>query len=171
MKRFVKFEAKAEEVGEIYNVYVVDNYEVLVGYLPLKKLILANGRQKVRKYHGNRYYQCANRIWIRKRWQTYSVATILYRCRLWTKDRKLVGRITIDDIVDVMEEEASEDIQKMAGIIEDEEIRETSAFKISIGRLPWLLVGFIGQLFSALVLETISKHQSKKLSLLCFSFR
>ena len=67
-------------------------------------------------------------------------------------DGKLVGRITVDDIVDVMEEEASEDIQKMAGIADEEEIRETSIVKISFGRLPWLIVGFLGQLVAALVL-------------------
>ena len=65
----------------------------------------------------------------------------------------MVGRITVDDIVEVIEEEASEDIQKMAGIADEEEIRETSVFKISFGRLPWLLVGFVGQLIAALVLS------------------
>ena len=56
-------------------------------------------------------------------------------------------------LVEVIEEEASEDIQKMAGITDEEEIRETSVFKISFGRLPWLLVGFVGQLVAALVLS------------------
>ncbi|MFQ5770215.1 MAG: magnesium transporter, partial [bacterium] len=66
---------------------------------------------------------------------------------------KLLGRITVDDVVDVMEEEASEDIQRMAGLTDEEEIRETSALKISLVRLPWLLIAFIGELFSALVLN------------------
>jgi magnesium transporter len=66
---------------------------------------------------------------------------------------KLIGRITIDDIVDVMEEEASEDIQKMAGLTEEEEFHETSAMRISMLRLPWLMVAFVGEMLSALVLS------------------
>jgi magnesium transporter len=74
------------------------------------------------------------------------------------KARKLVGRITIDDVVDVMQEEASEDIQKMAGIGDEEELKETSVFKISFGRLRWLMVGFTGQLCAAFLMYTFREN-------------
>jgi magnesium transporter len=144
--------AKAEEVGEIYNVYVVNDDGTLVGYLPLKKLILAQPEQQIQKL------MVTDIIIVPTDMDQEEVANIFRRYNLVSlpvvdNERKLVGRITLDDVVDVMEEEASEDIQRMAGIAEEEEIRETSAFKISFGRLPWLLVGFVGQLLSALVLK------------------
>jgi len=65
---------------------------------------------------------------------------------------KLVGRITVDDIIDVMEEEASEDIAHIAGTTEDE-LGETSAIKISRTRLPWLITGLFGQIIAALIMS------------------
>lgn len=67
-------------------------------------------------------------------------------------DRHLVGRITVDDIIDVIEEEASEDIARIAGTTEDE-IGEHSVFKISRSRLPWLINSLIGQLVAALIMS------------------
>jgi magnesium transporter len=65
---------------------------------------------------------------------------------------RLVGRITVDDVLDVVEDEVSEDIAKMAGITH-EDIGERSILKISSVRLPWLLVAFVGQMVSAKVLS------------------
>lgn len=143
---------KTEEVGEVYNVYVVNNKGQLVGVFPLKKLILARSNVKVKNLMNREVIsvpidmdqeEVANNF---RRYDLVSIPVI-------DNSGKLVGRITVDDIVDVMEEEASEDIQKMAGITDEEEIRETSVFKISFGRLPWLIIAFIGQLLAALVLK------------------
>jgi magnesium transporter len=68
---------------------------------------------------------------------------------------KLVGRITVDDIIDVLEEEASEDIAKIAGTVEDE-IGETSPIKVSRARLPWLIIALLGQLFNAVIMSHYS---------------
>jgi magnesium transporter len=57
-------------------------------------------------------------------------------------NHRLVGRITHDDIIDVIDEEADEDISLMAGVI-DQEITEESALKISRARLPWLIAGLL----------------------------
>ena len=65
---------------------------------------------------------------------------------------RLVGRITVDDVLDVVEEEASEDIAMMAGIT-DEQIQDRSLVKRSSVRLPWLLVALAGEIVSALVLS------------------
>jgi magnesium transporter len=67
-------------------------------------------------------------------------------------DGKLVGRITVDDIIDVLEEEASEDIARIAGTIE-EEIGETSPIKISRARLPWLIFALLGQVVNAVIMS------------------
>jgi magnesium transporter len=57
---------------------------------------------------------------------------------------RLVGRITMDDIIDVLEEEKSKDLTRIAGTT-DQELGETSIYKVSRSRLPWLITGFIGQ--------------------------
>ncbi|MFQ5823370.1 MAG: magnesium transporter [bacterium] len=144
--------AKAEEVGEVYNVYVVNGTGQLVGVLPLKKLILARSNEKVKNIMNK------DVISVPIDMDQEEVANIFRRYNLVSvpvvdEIGNLVGRITVDDVVEVMEEEASEDIQKMAGLTDEEEIRETSAFKISMVRLPWLLIAFVGEMFSAMVLH------------------
>ncbi len=144
--------AKADEVDEVYNVYAVDKDGKLVGFVPLKKLLLAKSHQKVSAI------MLKDIISVPTGMDQEEVANIFRKYNLVSVPAVdatgvLVGRITIDDIVDVMHEEASEDIQRMAGIAEEEEIRETSIIKISFGRLPWLLVAFGGQLFAAFVLR------------------
>ena len=143
--------SKADEVEQVYNVYAVDKEDHLVGFLPLKQLILAKSSQTVSNI------MVTDVISVQTDVDQEEVANIFRKYNLVSlpvvdHDGRLVGRITVDDIVDVMEEEASEDIQKMAGIADEEEIRETSIVKISFGRLPWLIVGFLGQLVAALVL-------------------
>jgi magnesium transporter len=69
------------------------------------------------------------------------------------ESRQLVGQITIDDIIDVVDEEASEDISIFAGS-NDEELQEESFLKVSWFRLPWLMVAFVGQLIAALVIKS-----------------
>ena len=65
---------------------------------------------------------------------------------------KLVGRITVDDIIDVMEEEASEDLARIAGT-GDEEIGERSPLRISRARLPWLIIALLGQVANAILMS------------------
>ncbi len=144
--------AKANEVDELYNVWVVDKQDKLVGVLSLKKLILARPNEKVKSIMNKDVISVPTDM------DQEEVANIFRRYDLVSLPvvdafGRLVGRITIDDVVDVMEEEASEDIQKMAGLSQEEEIRETSAFRISFLRLPWLMIAFVGELFSALVLN------------------
>ncbi len=144
--------AKAQEVEDLYNVWVVDSADRLVGVLSLKKLLLAQPDEFVRNIMER------DVISVRTDVDQEEVANIFRRYDLVSLPvvdalGRLVGRITVDDVVDVMEEEASEDIQKMAGLSEEEEIRETSAVRISFLRLPWLLIAFVGELCSAMVLN------------------
>ena len=66
--------------------------------------------------------------------------------------KRMLGRITIDDVVDVIHEEASEDIQKLAGLSEEQESSD-SVFRISRIRLPWLIIALFLELFNAIVLS------------------
>lgn len=144
--------AKADEVEVVYNVYVVDKDGILVGFLPLNKLILA------KSHHIIKDIMEEDVVSVTPEMDQEQVANLFRRYDLVSVPvvdnlGRLIGRITIDDIVDVMEEEASEDIQKMAGLTEEEEFHETSALRISMLRLPWLMVAFLGEMLSALVLS------------------
>ena len=81
-------------------------------------------------------------------------------------ENHLVGRITVDDIIDVIEEEASEDIARIAGTTEDE-LGEHSVFKISRSRLPWLINSLIGQLIAAVIM---SRYEASLRELLVLTF-
>jgi magnesium transporter len=69
------------------------------------------------------------------------------------ESKVMLGRITIDDVVEVIQEEAEEDLQKMAGLTDDEEFSH-STFRVSRIRLPWLLISLVGELLSAIVLSS-----------------
>jgi magnesium transporter len=79
---------------------------------------------------------------------------------------RLVGRITVDDVVDVIVDEASEDISKMAGTT-DEEIRHDSALRIASIRLPWILISLMGGILSGTI---ISHFRGTLGSLLALAF-
>lgn len=143
---------KSEEVEDLYYVYVIDDSGMLVGILALKDLILATRDTKVIDIMSR------DVVSVKTTMDQEEVANIAKRYDLVAipvidETDKLVGRITFDDVADVMEEEASEDIQRMAGITEEEEFRETSILRISQVRLPWLLVGFAGQILCAFILS------------------
>jgi magnesium transporter len=144
--------SKAEEVEDLYYVYVVNGRDRLVGVIGLKDLILAKGNTTVAEIMDRDVVSVTTDL------DQEEVANTARRYDLVSipvvdNVGHLVGRITFDDVADVMEEEASEDIQRMAGISDEEEFREKSIFRISQVRLPWLLVGFSGELVSAYILH------------------
>ena len=142
---------KADEVEDVYNIYVVDDSGILQGIVSLKELVLAAPRTKLSKIMDE------EPITIRTAMDQEAVANIFHKYDLVAapvldEQGRLVGRITVDDVLDVVEDEVSEDITKMAGITH-EDIGERSILKISSVRLPWLLVAFFGQMVSAKVLN------------------
>ena len=80
---------------------------------------------------------------------------------------RLVGRITHDDIMDVIEEENDEDMSLMAGII-DQEITEESTLKISRARLPWLIAALFGGVFAAVIIDQFQASIKAMISLSFF---
>ena len=142
---------RAEEVGEIFYVYAIDRGNRLVGVVPIKSLFLRNPRRIIKDI------MHTDVISVNVDMDQEEVANIVRKYDLSSVpvvDRydRLVGRITIDDVVDVLQEEANEDLQRMAGIADEEILQETSTFRITRNRLPWLLVAFLGQLMAAMVL-------------------
>jgi magnesium transporter len=152
--------AKADEVEDVYNVYVVDDRQKLIGILPIKHLILKTGSTRISDIMER------DVISVREDMDQEVVARLVKKYDLVSipvvdPEGRLVGRITVDDVMDVVEEEASEDIHRLAGISDDVEIYETSPFKISKVRLPWLLFSFFGEIGSAMVLSRFQASLEK----------
>ena len=143
---------KTQEVENVYNVYAIDRGGRLAGVVPLKKLILSNPKSRIQDIMNSDVVSVITDM------DQEDVANIVRKYDLVSVPvvdtyNRLVGRITVDDIVDVLHEEATEDIQRMAGIADEEILQEMSTFRISRYRLPWLVVSFVGELGSALLMR------------------
>jgi len=157
---------KREEVENLYYVWVIDDFGKLVGVVSMKDLVLEPQDKKINDIMNS------DVISVDAGTDQEEVARIakqydLTHIPVVTAQHKLIGRITNDDIIDVIEEEASEDISLMAGVL-DQEIAEESALKISKARLPWLLLGLFGGLISAIVINHFHGSLEKILALSFF---
>ena len=138
---------QAEEVERVYSVYVIDEKQKLLGRISLKKLILTYSDVKV----GDIYEK--DIISVEPHTDIEEVADMMQRYDLdavpvANVQGRLLGRITIDDIVDLITEQAETDQQAMAGISEDTDYGD-SVWQGARARLPWLLIGMIGGLLAA----------------------
>lgn len=142
---------KHDELDEIYSIWVVDNENHLLGSVPLTDLVLAKANTTLGEIMDD------DNLYVRVDMDQEEVANYFRKYDLVSvpvvdAQGKLVGRITVDDIVDVLGEEGSEDLAYMAGA-PDEEIMEESAFILARDRIPWLLVAFLGEIVSAFLLS------------------
>ena len=133
---------QAESVDVMYAVYVVDENEKLIGMLSLKKLIISHPLALVEEIYD------ADVISVKTSAASEDVAELIQKYDLVVLPvvdqlGRLVGRITIDDVVDVMREEAEKGIQLMSGITDDVDSND-SLWRLSRARIPWLLVGMCG---------------------------
>ena len=140
----------ADDVDEIYTAYVVDADGILVGVISLKQLLLSSGAVPVRDVMKTDFISVSAEV------DQEEVGQIVQRYDLLSvpvldTDGRMMGRITIDDVVDVIRDEAEEDIQLMSGLTGEEETVDT-AFQVSRGRLPWLIVGLLGSGLSGMVI-------------------
>ena len=142
--------SQASEVTRVHSVYVVDNDDILLGRLSLKDLLVANPKTKIRsiyKKNVDHVYDTDSAESVASTMQKYDLGAI----PVVNKKKKLLGRITIDDIVDLIKEEAEEDYQLAAGILQDVDV-DDSIFELTKARLPWLIVGLIGGIGAAFVM-------------------
>ncbi len=151
---------KREELDEIYNVWVIDGQQRLIGSVSLTDLVLAQGSTPLKEIMddsipfvtvGMDQEEVANLF---RKYDLVSAPVV-------DEQKHLIGRITVDDIVDVLEEEGSEDLAYMAGA-PDEEIMEESTFILSRARIPWLLVAFFGEIVNAFVLNSFETTLQQK---------
>ena len=156
----------AEQVDEIHNVYVTDAARRLVGVFPLRSLVLAQPDTRIGDIMESDVVSVSTETdqeEVARLFSKYDLVAI----PVVDPSGVLVGRITVDDIIDVIHEEADEDISLMAGTREDE-FHEESAMRISRIRLPWLIIGAAGGLCSALVMRHFSMSMERVLALAFF---
>jgi magnesium transporter len=133
-------------VTKFYTVYVVDENDKLVGRVPLQSLILTDARTLVKDIVEDvqpveTYWEDTEVAEHMKKYNLESVPVV-------NVQGTLVGRVTIDDVLDVVTEQAEEDRQLMSGITEDVEEDDT-VWKNTRARLPWLVIGIVGGIISA----------------------
>ena len=143
--------AQAEEVTRVHSIYVVDEKNRLKGRLSLKDLITANCKAIVKDVYIPKVDFVTADV------SGEEVAKIMTKYDLEAipvvNDKKvLLGRITIDDIVDLIKEEAEKDYQLAAGLSNDVEADDT-IFQLTRARLPWLFLGLLGGLGSVFILK------------------
>ena len=142
---------QAQEVTRVHSIYVVNSKNELLGRLSLKDLITANSRAIVKDI----YIPKVDFVYVNE--DVEEVAKIMSKYDLEAipvvnNNKELLGRITIDDIVDVIKEEADKDYQLAAGISNDVEADDT-ILELTRARLPWLFLGLLGGLGSVFILK------------------
>ena len=129
---------QSEEMEEFYTIYVVDDADILQGVLSIKNIIKAHADAKVRDLVK------PDPVYVMAELDQEEVAKLISQYNLTTipvvdEHMKLLGRITVDDIIDVMEQESTEDMLKISGVSEDEEL--SGNWKDAVkSRLPWLVI-------------------------------
>ncbi len=157
---------KADEVENLYYLWVVDINNRLVGVISLKDLLLEPHDRKISEIMNpnvisvNVNADQEEVVHLVKKYDLVNIPVV-------DDQNRLVGRITHDDVIDVIEDEVDEDMTRIAGVI-DQEITEDSPLKISRARLPWLIGGIFGELISALVISRFESSLEKVIALSFF---
>jgi len=144
---------QADEIDDLFAVYVVDDNDVLLGILPVKNLLLAPSNARLEDI-----ILKDELVSVSAGEKAEKVAEIMRKYDLVVLPvvdglGRLLGRITIDDVVDVMQEEAEKDYQLASGISEDVG-SDDKIWILSRARLPWLLIGLLGGIVGSRVIAT-----------------
>jgi magnesium transporter len=153
-------------VEQVHNVYAVDGEGKLVGILELWRLAISYDQQKVAPLI-DRDYRSVPVDMDQEEVAALAMRYDLVEIPVVDAEEKLVGRITFDDVLDVLEEEATEDISRMAGTGEDD-FHEDSVMRITWLRFPWLLIGLGGGIGSALLISHFQIQLEKVIALAFF---
>ncbi|KPM32327.1 Mg/Co/Ni transporter MgtE / CBS domain [Croceitalea dokdonensis DOKDO 023] len=158
---------QAENVTRVHSIYVVDDEEKLKGRLSLKDLLTVSTETHISEI----YIPKVDYVNVNEKPE--EVAKIMSKYDLEAipvvdEINRLVGRITIDDIVDVIREEADKDYQMAAGISQDVEA-DDSIWELTRARLPWLILGLFGGGAAAMIMGGFEEMFSKYTVLFLFT--
>jgi magnesium transporter len=162
-----KIRAQAKHVKRVHSIYVVTKEEKLIGRLSLKDLLIAKNESKI----ADIYIPKVDYVHVND--DDEEVAKVMAKYDLEAvpvvdDEKRLLGRITIDDIVDVIKEEAEKDYQLAAGITQDVDA-EDSIWMLTKARLPWLFLGLVGGIGAFLIMEGFQDAFSKYAVLFFFT--
>ena len=144
-----------EEIDEILDIYVVDEGNRLIGTVSLEDLILSQPDQEIATIRAEIRHQVTpglDQEEVAGLFKKYDLAAL----PVVDGAGSLLGRITFDDIQDVLEEEATEDVMVMAGASSEELVYGTDFLKIALFRLPWLVSSLLGSLLTTVLVPMFS---------------
>lgn len=147
---------QADNVDVMYAVYVLDNNERLIGMLSLKKLIISHPLARIEEIYE------ADVQFVKTNTSSEEVAEFMQKYDLVVLPvvdqlGRLVGRITVDDVMDVIKETAEENIQRMSGITDDVDTND-KLWRLSRARIPWLLVGMCGGIVGSRIIGSYEEQ-------------
>ena len=151
---------QAKDIKRVHSIYVLNKKKVLIGRLSLKDLIISPSKSKIQEI----YIPKVDYVHVND--SADEVAKLMSKYDLEAipvvgDNNELLGRITIDDIVDFIKDEAEEDYLLAAGISNDVEA-DDSIFELTKARLPWLILGLFGGLGSVFILESFENIMASK---------
>ena len=138
---------QTKNIDKVYSIYVVDDQNKLLGTLSLKKLLMADENEIIKQIYNSKIFYVSENINKEKvsiMIEKYDLVVIPVVDNLG----RLIGRITIDDVVDVIKEEAIEDYNMASGISETVKSNDNIA-TITRARIPWLIIGLFGGIIGA----------------------
>ena len=151
---FDKIRKTAIDKETIYTLYVTDDKNKLIGFVSAKDLMIAPPEKKIQEIMEENViyaYTTDDKEDVARKISNYGFLAL----PIVDKETRLVGIVTVDDAIDVLQEETTEDIEKMAAISpSDKPYLKTSVFSIWKNRIPWLLILMIGATFTGLILNT-----------------
>ena len=162
-----RIRGQAQEVTRVHSIYVVDKEDKLVGRLSLKDLIVAKSDQKIADISKAK----VDAVNVNEDDETVARIMVKYDLEaipVVDDNNVLLGRITIDDIVDLLKEEADKDYQMAAGLTQDVD-SDDSIFELTKARLPWLFLGLIGGVGAFIIMEGFQSVFSTYASLFFFT--
>jgi magnesium transporter len=162
-----RIRGQAQEVTRVHSIYVVDKEDRLVGRLSLKDLIVAKSDQKIADISKAK----VDAVNVNEDDETVARIMVKYDLEaipVVDDNNVLLGRITIDDIVDLLKEEADKDYQMAAGLTQDVD-SDDSIFELTQARLPWLFLGLIGVVGDFIIMEGFQYEFRKYASLFFFT--
>ncbi len=142
---------QATDAEMVFYIYVTDKEEHLVGVLSLRQLLTVPPATPLKSIMARDVISVTvdmDQEEVARQVASYNLLAI----PVVEKDGKLAGIITVDDVVDVIREEATEDMMKMAGAIEEDTVSKSSSFGSARLRLPWLFTNLVGSLLSGAIL-------------------
>jgi magnesium transporter len=142
---------QSEEMEEFYTIFVVDDYDIFQGIVSLKDIIKSKGNVKITELLSTEV------AWVSPYTDQEEVARLISQYNITSipvlaEDMTLLGRVTFDDVIDVLQDENTEDILKISGVSEDEELSGNWLEAVK-SRLPWLIINLGTAFFASVVVR------------------